>query len=145
MSSDPNVSPDNPSRVVPPTPAGKPPDRPGPSTAAGKPSKPPGAPKVAATPPAPTKKPGPAVPFTRAGALWSSLIVGFLILTVLLVFIAQNTESARFYFLGWHWELPLGVAILVAAVCGGLLTVMAGTVRMLQLRRAAKKNLRSGA
>ena len=38
----------------------------------------------------------------------------------------------------------VGVAILLAAVGGGLLTVLAGTVRMLQLRRAAKKNLKAG-
>jgi uncharacterized integral membrane protein len=35
----------------------------------------------------------------------------------------------------------VGVAILLAAVCGGLLTVAIGTARMVQLRRAAKKNL----
>jgi len=79
--------------------------------------------------------------FTRAGALWSSLIVGFLILILLLVFIAQNTASTAFTFLGWHWTLPLGVAILLAAVVGGLITVAVGTARIVQLRRAAKKNL----
>ncbi|MGE0214150.1 LapA family protein [Mycolicibacterium sp.] len=85
-----------------------------------------------------------AVKFTRAAALWVSLVLGFLILIVLLVFIAQNTASAEFAFLGWHWSLPLGVAILFAAVAGGLLTVAVGAVRIFQLRRAAKKNLRAG-
>jgi uncharacterized integral membrane protein len=89
----------------------------------------------------PSAPPESAVKFTRAAALWLALIVGFVILIVLLVFIAQNTESASFAFLGWHWGLPLGVAILLAAVCGGLITVLAGTVRIYQLRRAAKKNL----
>ena len=82
--------------------------------------------------------------FTRAGALWSSLIVGFLILILLLVFIAQNTASTAFTFLGWHWTLPLGVAILLAAVVGGLITVTVGTARIVKLRRAAKKNLTAG-
>ena len=36
----------------------------------------------------------PAVKFTRAGALWSALITGFLTLILLLIFIAQNTASA---------------------------------------------------
>jgi uncharacterized integral membrane protein len=85
-----------------------------------------------------------AVKFTKAAALWSALIPGFLILIVLLIFVAQNTESATFAFLGWHWSLPLGVAILAAAVCGGLLTVAAGTARIVQLRRAAKRNLKAG-
>ncbi len=76
--------------------------------------------------------------------MWGSLIVGFLILIVLLIFIAQNTESTEFTFFGWHWSLPLGVAILFAAVGGGLLTVAVGAVRIVQLRRAAKKNLKAG-
>ncbi|WP_159229623.1 LapA family protein [Mycolicibacterium vanbaalenii] len=85
-----------------------------------------------------------AVKFTRAAAMWVSLILGFLVLIVLLIFIAQNTESAEFAFLGWHWSLPLGVAILFAAVAGGLLTVAVGAVRIHQLRRAAKTNLKAG-
>ncbi|HNM86518.1 MAG: lipopolysaccharide assembly protein LapA domain-containing protein [Mycobacterium sp.] len=81
---------------------------------------------------------------TRAAALWTALILGFLILIVLLIFIAQNTVSTAFQFLGWHWTLPLGVAILFAAVAGGLITVAVGAVRMFQLRRAAKHNLTIG-
>lgn len=81
------------------------------------------------------------VKFTRAAALWTSLIFGFLILIVLLIFIAQNTEPASFAFLTWRWNLPLGVAILFAAVCGGLITALVSAARMFQLRRAAKKNL----
>jgi uncharacterized integral membrane protein len=41
--------------------------------------------------------------------------------------------------LGWHWSQPKGVAILLAAVVGGLITVAVGTARILQLRRAAKR------
>ena len=81
------------------------------------------------------------VKFTRAAALWSSLILGFLILIVLLIFITQNTAVAQFTFLGWHWDLQLGVAILLAAVGGGLVTAGVSAARMFQLRRAAKKNL----
>ncbi len=95
------------------------------------------APKGGKAPNAPKE---PAIGFTRAGALWSFLIAGFLILIVLLVFITQNTTQAPFQFLAWHWTLPLGVAILLAAVVGGLITVAAGTARILQLRRAAKKH-----
>jgi uncharacterized integral membrane protein len=95
---------------------------------------------------APAPRPPPpenAVKFTRAGALWSALIVGFLILIVLLIFIAQNTDSASFHFIGWNWSLPLGVAILLAAVLGGLITTLAGAARIVQLRRAAKQNYRA--
>ena len=72
------------------------------------------------THPDPTATPGEylaspesAVKFTRAAALWSALIVGFLILILLLVFIMQNTDSTTIHFFGWEWNLPVGVAILL--------------------------------
>src|ERR1700731_716041 len=92
-------------------------------------------------PPRPTRAPDsgvkpaePAIGFTRAGALWTALIAGFLILILLLIFLAQNTADTPFAFLSFHWSLPLGVAILLAAVGGGLLTVAVGTARIIQLR-----------
>jgi uncharacterized integral membrane protein len=127
MSSDPSMSPDQPPQTAAPAVS---PDQP-PQTAA---------PAERADAPPPES----AVKFTRAASIWSSLTAGFLILIVLLVFITQNTTSAQFAFLGWHWSLPLGVAILLAAVGGGLITVLAGTARIFQLRRAAKKNLAAG-
>lgn len=89
----------------------------------------------------PGAPPSQSMPLTRAGALWSALITGFLILIVLLVFVTQNTGPVDLTFLAWTWSLPLGVAILLAAVCGGLVTALAGTARIFQLRRAAKKSL----
>jgi uncharacterized integral membrane protein len=88
--------------------------------------------------------PNEASKFTRAGALWSALAVGFLILVLLLVFIVQNGDSTTIHMFGWAWQLPVGVALLLAAIAGGLLTFLAGSVRILQLRRAAKKNLKAG-
>ena len=102
----------------------------------------PESPTVATSAPKPPP-PENAVKFTKAAALWSSLIVGFLVLIVLLIFIAQNTESGTFYFLGWSWSLPLGVALLAAAILGGLITFLIGAARIVQLRRAAKKNFKA--
>lgn len=104
-------------------------------------------PNTAPAPPRPTtpdaQRTVAEVKFTRAAALWSALISGLLVLVVLLVFIVQNTESASMAFLGWRWTLPLGVQILLAAVGGALITVMVGAARIIQLRRAAKQNLRA--
>jgi uncharacterized integral membrane protein len=109
-----------------------------PDEPAGKPAPPPSPdPPVTRTK---TKVVDPAVGLTRAGALWASLVMGFLVLILLLVFVTQNIESATFFFFGWKWSLPKGVAILLAAVSGGLLTFAVGTARILQLRRAAKKH-----
>jgi uncharacterized integral membrane protein len=83
-----------------------------------------------------------AVKFTRAAALWSSLIIG-LGPDRPPVFITQNTESVEMTFIAWHWRLPLGVQILLSAVLGSLLTVLVGAARIVQLRRAAKKNYKA--
>lgn len=82
--------------------------------------------------------------FTRAGALWTALAGGFVVLILLLVFVMQNTATTTIHMFGWAWQLPVGVALLLAAIAGGLLMFLVGTVRILQLRRAAKRNLRAG-
>jgi uncharacterized integral membrane protein len=92
----------------------------------------------------PVMPPNEASKFTRAGALWTALALGFVVLILLLVFIMQNTATAPVEMFGWSWQVPVGIALLLAAIAGGLLTFLVGTVRILQLRRAAKKNLRAG-
>ena len=92
------------------------------------------------TPPAVAAPATPEVKFTRAAALWGALFGGFLILIVLLIFVAQNTQPQSVRFLNMTSpSLPLGVLILLGAVGGGLLAVAVGTARIVQLRRAAKK------
>lgn len=123
------------------------PDRPyGATPLPGQPTPPPVAdlPEVPGEAPPPPPPPQDAVKFTRAAALWSLLVFGFLILILLLVFIMQNTDSTTVNFFAWQASLPVGVAVLLSAVGGGLLTVAVGTARMIQLRRAAKKNLKAG-
>jgi uncharacterized integral membrane protein len=98
-------------------------------------------------PPVKTKPvipPNEASKFTRAGALWSALAIGFLLLVLLLVFIIQNGDTTTVHLFGWAGQLPVGIALLLAAVAGGLLTFLVGSARIIQLRRAAKKNLKAG-
>src|SRR5258705_6120089 len=57
------------------------------------PALPPAEPVVQPSQSDPVVPPESAVKFTRAAALWSALIVGFVILILLLVFIMQNTDS----------------------------------------------------
>jgi len=80
--------------------------------------------------------------FTRLAAAWWALVVGLVILIVLLIFVAQNTESIAVHFLVLDWSLPVGVGYLLAAVAGATTTVLVGAARMIQLHRAAKKNIR---
>jgi len=75
---------------------------------------------------------------TRASGVWAAVVVALLALLVLIVFILENGHDVHISFFGAHGTLPLGVALLLAAVIGGLLVVMAGVARILQLRRRAR-------
>jgi len=108
----------------------------------------PGIPTVQAAPEAPTvptaqpEKPAPAVRRSRSGGLWTGLILSAIVLIFLLVFILQNQNSVRITFLWFGGSLPVGVALLLAAIAGLLLVAIPGGVRMMQLRRAARRALR---
>jgi len=82
---------------------------------------------------------------TRLSGLW--VAVGFfaIILLLLLIFILQNSQKVDVSYMGAHGHLPLGVALLLAAVCGVLLVVLAGTARISQLRATARKHRRADA
>jgi uncharacterized integral membrane protein len=84
---------------------------------------------------------------TRAGAVWSSVVAGLVVFVLLIVFFIQNQDTARVRFLGLDGYVPLGLALLIAAVAGGIVVAVAGGVRILQLRttaRRARKNSGSG-
>jgi uncharacterized integral membrane protein len=76
---------------------------------------------------------------TRASAVWMALAVGVLVLVAILIFVAQNSAKVRINFLWMHGTLVLGIALLISAILGVLLTLAVGSVRMLQLRRLAKR------
>lgn len=76
---------------------------------------------------------------TRAAHTWVALAVGFVLLVVVLVFILQNLDSVRVHFFWLNWSIPLGVDLLLATVIGGLIMFAAGSLRMAELRRAARR------
>jgi len=75
-----------------------------------------------------------AVPRTRAGGLWVAAVVFAAVLLLLLIFVLENGQRAEVSFFGAHGHLPMGVALLLAAVFGILLVALPGTARILQLR-----------
>jgi putative membrane protein len=99
-------------------------------------------------PPAPAE-PAPQAPpplkskRTRTSGLW--VAVGFfaVVLLLLLIFILQNSTQVSVSYLGAHGHLPLGVALLLSAVCGVLLVVLAGAARISQLRTVARRHRRA--
>lgn len=82
---------------------------------------------------------GATIPRTKTGIAFGSLIAGAIVLIVLLVFILENTQSVKISFFGASGHLPLGVALLLAAIGGGLLVGVVGTARIVQLRRHVRR------
>jgi uncharacterized integral membrane protein len=79
---------------------------------------------------------------TRIGGLWVAAASFALVLLMLLIFILQNSQLVAISYLGGHGHLPLGVALLLAAVFGVLLVVIPGTGRIIQLRLTARRHRR---
>ena len=100
------------------------------------------APPTAVPPPLPPQH---RIKRTRTSGIW--VAVGFfaVILLLLLIFILQNGTQVSVSYLGMHGHLPLGVALLFAAVCGVLLVVLAGAARISQLRTTARRHRRVNA
>jgi uncharacterized integral membrane protein len=77
---------------------------------------------------------------TRAGAAWVAAALFAVILLLLLIFILENSHTVAISFFGASGHLPLGVALLLAAVLGVLLVAIPGTVRIVQLRMTARRH-----
>ena len=75
---------------------------------------------------------------TRAGVVWTFTIVALIVLVFLVVFMVQNQDRVTVYFLGFHGQLALGIAMLIAAVAGATVVAIAGAVRIIQLRSRAR-------
>jgi lipopolysaccharide assembly protein A len=116
---------------------------------------PPAVPEQAApqpTAPSPTTQPqaAPVLPQhkvrrTRISGLWVSVGFFAVVLLLLLIFILQNGAKVDISYMGAHGHLPLGVALLLSAVCGVLLVVLAGAARISQLRAVARRHRRADA
>jgi putative membrane protein len=71
---------------------------------------------------------------TRISAAWVGVIVAALVLVLLLVFILQNTKSVKISFFTANGTMPLGVALLLAAIGGVLFAGGVASLRIWQLR-----------
>jgi putative membrane protein len=80
---------------------------------------------------------------TRTSMVWTMVGIGVILLVAILVFILQNGQRVRVRFLMANGTLPLGVALLFAALLGALLVLVAGAARVLQLRVVARRHRRT--
>ncbi len=76
---------------------------------------------------------------TRTSGIWAA-VVGLVVLLILLaIFVPQNVQQVEVSYLGWEGRAPLASALLIAAAAGALIAVVAGTLRILQLRRRVRR------
>ncbi|BCW67404.1 hypothetical protein NicSoilB4_21670 [Arthrobacter sp. NicSoilB4] len=76
---------------------------------------------------------------TRAGMVWVAVASALVVLILLIAFILQNQEYVQVKFFGLQGSVPLGIALFIAAVGGGVLVAIAGAARIIQLRLAAHR------
>lgn len=76
---------------------------------------------------------------TRAGMVWVAVASALVVLILLIVFILQNQDYILVKFFGLEGSVPLGIALFIAAVGGGVLVAIAGAARIIQLRLAAHR------
>jgi uncharacterized integral membrane protein len=76
---------------------------------------------------------------SRTSGFWAAVVALGLVLLLLIIFIAQNTRETTVSFLAWDGQVPVAVAILIAAVAGLFLAGLAGMLRILQLRRRVRR------
>lgn len=80
---------------------------------------------------------------TNAGRVWIAIAVATVLLVLLIIFIAENSRSVTISFLGANGHISLALALLIAAVIGAAVTLLAGTARILQLRLEVRRSRRS--
>jgi uncharacterized integral membrane protein len=85
------------------------------------------------------------LPRSRVGGVWVAAVLFSVVLLLLLIFVLENGQRADVSFLGAHGHLPMGVALLFAAVCGILLVALPGTGRIVQLRLLNRRRQRAHA
>lgn len=76
---------------------------------------------------------------TRTGYTWVGLVTAALIGFVLMIFILQNLEQQQVDLLFWNFALPVGIMVLLSVIAGALVMALVGGLRIVQLRRAAKR------
>jgi len=79
------------------------------------------------------------VPRTRISATWVALGGVLVLLVVVLVFILQNLTDVEVHLFSAKWKIPLGVDLLFAVILGGAVVLLAGSLRILQLRRLTRR------
>lgn len=72
--------------------------------------------------------------FVGTGVFWG-LVVGVILALIVVVFAAQNTQSATIKVLPWDWSSPLFVVVLISLLIGIVLDEIVGLLYRARRRR----------
>ena len=76
---------------------------------------------------------------TRTSGIWAAVVALVVLLVLLAIFVLQNVQQVEVSYFGWRGQAPLASALLIATASGALIAVVAGTLRILQLRRRVRR------
>jgi uncharacterized integral membrane protein len=79
---------------------------------------------------------------TRASSVWVAVGVLVVFLILLIVFIAQNNRKVSIHFFTLSGRVSEALALLVAAVGGAIVVLLAGAARVIQLRVSTHRHNR---
>ena len=79
---------------------------------------------------------------TRASSVWVAVGVLVVFLILLVIFIAQNNRKVPIHFFTLSGQASLALALLVAAVGGAIVVLLAGAARVIQLRVSTHRHNR---
>jgi uncharacterized integral membrane protein len=83
-------------------------------------------------------------PATRTSRAWWALGAGVFMLLLVVIFMAQNDDKVdvKFLWITAH-DVTLAVALFLAAIMGAAVVLLLGAARILQVRRQAKRGIKS--
>lgn len=82
---------------------------------------------------------------TKASTLWVMTAIAVVLLLLLAIFIAQNGQQVEVHFLGADGSVSLALGLLFSALGGAGIVLLAGVIRIVQLRLAGRRQLRGQA
>jgi uncharacterized integral membrane protein len=80
---------------------------------------------------------------TRTSSTLVAVTIALIFLVLLIIFIAQNDRKVPLHFLGASGSVSEALALIAAAVAGGVLVLAVGVARVLQLRVGARRHNRA--
>ncbi len=81
---------------------------------------------------------------TRASRMWLTLVAATILLGLTIIFVAENSQRVTVAFLGLRGHISEALALLAALGLGIIITLLAGTTRIIELTRALHRQRGNG-